>query len=90
MPMVWSALKEDHSRSSSLANICLGIANGYGSTPHRLLFFALERYGIDPHWISFIKMYNTFSAFIVVLLLSLPQVVGSSISGEFFLGVLCQ
>ena len=61
MPMVWSALKEDHSRSSSLANICLGIANGYGSTPHRLLFFALERYGIDPHWISFIKMYNTFS-----------------------------
>ena len=57
MSMVWSALKEAHSTRSSLANIWLDIANAYGSIPHRLLFFALDRYGVDPHWISLIKMY---------------------------------
>ena len=57
MPMMWSALKETQSTKSSLANIWLDIANAYGSIPHRLLFFALERYGVDPHWISLIKIY---------------------------------
>ena len=57
MSMVWSALKEARSTKSSLANISLDIANAYGSIPHRLLFFALERYGVDPHWISLIKIY---------------------------------
>ena len=57
MSMVWSALKEARSTKSSLANIWLDIANAYGSIPHRLLFFALERYGVDPHWISLIKIY---------------------------------
>ena len=55
--MVWSPLKEARSTKSSLANIWLDIANAYGSIPHRLLFFALERYGVDPHWISLIKIY---------------------------------
>ena len=53
---VSSALKEARSTRSSLANIWLDIANAYGSVPHRSLFFALERYGVDPHWISLIKM----------------------------------
>ena len=57
MSMVWSALKEARSARSSLANIWHDIASAYGSIPHRLLFFALERYGVDPHWISLIKMY---------------------------------
>ena len=57
MSMVRSALKEARSTKSSLANIWLDIANAYGSIPHRLLFFALERYGVDPHWISLIKIY---------------------------------
>ena len=57
MSMVWSALKEARSTKSSLANIWLDIANAYGSIPHRLLFFALERYGVDPHSISLIKIY---------------------------------
>ena len=56
MLMVWSALKEACSTRSSLSNIWLDIANAYGSIPHRLLFFALERYSVDPHWISLIKM----------------------------------
>ena len=56
MSMVWSALREPLSTRSSLANIWLDIANAFGSIPHRL-FFALERYGVDPHWISLIKMY---------------------------------
>ena len=55
--MVWSTLKEARSTKSSLANIWLDIANAYGSIPHRLLFFALERYGVNPHWISLIKIY---------------------------------
>ena len=55
--MVWSTLKEARSTKSSLANIWLDIANAYGSIPHRLLFFALERYGVYPHWISLIKIY---------------------------------
>ena len=57
MSMVWSALKEVRSTKSSLANISLDIANAYGSIPYRLLFFALKRYGVDPHWISLIKIY---------------------------------
>ena len=57
MSMVWSALKEARSTRSSLANIWLDIANAYGSVPHRLLFFALECYGIDPHRSSLIKIY---------------------------------
>ena len=56
MSMVWSVLKEAQS-TKSLANIWLDIANAYGSIPHRLLFFALERYGVDPHSISLIKIY---------------------------------
>ena len=57
MSVVWSALKEARSTKSSLANIWLDIANAYVSIPHRLLFFALERYGVDPHWICLIKIY---------------------------------
>ena len=56
MPVVWSALKEAPS-TRSLANIWLYIANAYGSIPPGLLFFVLEWYDIDPHWISLIKMY---------------------------------
>ena len=55
--MVWSELKEARSSKSSLANIWLDIANAYGSIPHRLIFFALERYGVPPKWISIIRKY---------------------------------
>ena len=55
--MVWSSLKEARQNKSTVANIWLDIANAYGSIPHRLIFFALERYGIDPKWIQIIKNY---------------------------------
>ena len=55
--MVWSALKEARKNKSTVANIWLDIANAYGSIPHRLIFFALERYGVDSKWISIIKKY---------------------------------
>ena len=48
MSVVCSALKEVLSTRSSLANIWLDIANAYGSIPDRLLFFAFERYEVDP------------------------------------------
>ena len=55
MSMVWSALKEARSCKTDLSTIWLDVANAYGSIPHRLIFFALERYGVPPTWISLIK-----------------------------------
>ena len=57
MSMVWSALKEAHSSKSDLATIWLDIANAYGSIPHRLIFFALQRYSVPASSISLIKNY---------------------------------
>ena len=86
--MVWSALKEASFTKSSLANIWLDIANAYGSFPYRLLFFALECYGLDP--IGLLLSEYTIQEFIAVLFLSLPEVVGISISREFLLDALSQ
>lgn len=44
--MVWSALKDDRSSKSDLGTIWLAIANAYPSFLHRLIFFALKRYGV--------------------------------------------
>ena len=57
MSMVWGALKEARCNKLNVANIWLDIANAYGSIPHRLIFFALERYSVHEHWISLIKAY---------------------------------
>ena len=57
MSLVWSALKDARQRKTSLANIWLDIANAYGSIPHRLIFFALRRYGVPNQWITLIKNY---------------------------------
>lgn len=57
MSMVWAALKEARVNKSDLATIWLDIANAFPSIPHNLIFFALERYGVAPSWISFIKTY---------------------------------
>ena len=81
MSMVWSALKEVCSTRSSLGNIWLDIANAYGTIPHRLLFFASERYDLIP--IGFPLSKCTIQEFIAVLFLSLLQVVGISRVGNF-------
>ena len=57
MSMVLRAFKEARCNKLNVANIWLDIANVCGSIPHRLTFFALERYCVHEHWISLIKAY---------------------------------
>ena len=61
--MVWAALKETKSKNLSLASIWLDIVNTYGSIQHKLIIFALHRYGVSLKWIHLIKTYysGTFS-----------------------------
>ena len=55
--MVWHALKEASTQKSNLAVIWLDIANAYGSIPHKLIVFAVHRYGVCPQWIRVIEIY---------------------------------
>ena len=55
--MVWAALKEAKSKNLYLATIWPDIANAYGSMPHKLIIFALHRYGVSPKWIHLIETY---------------------------------
>lgn len=57
MSLLWSGLKDARKNKKSLSSVWLDIANAYGSIPHRLIFFALERYGIPPSWINIVKAY---------------------------------
>ena len=57
LSMVWYALKETRAQNSNLAIIWLDIANAYGSIPHKLIAFALHRYGVSPQWIRLIETY---------------------------------
>ena len=57
LSMVRHALKEARAQNSNLAVIWLDIANAYGSIPHKLIVFALHRYGVCPQWIRLIKTY---------------------------------
>ena len=55
--MVWHALKEAKAQKSNLAILWLDIANAYGSISHKLIAFALHRYGVSPQWIRLIETY---------------------------------
>ena len=57
MSMVWSALKSAKSTKQGLCAAWLDIANAFGSVPHRLIFFALKRYGIPDRFINLIRKY---------------------------------
>ena len=57
LSMVWHALKEARTHKSTLATIWLDIANAYGSIPHKLIIFALRRYGVSPQWIRLVENY---------------------------------
>ena len=57
LSLVWHALKEARTQKSNLAIIWLDIANAYGSIPHKLVAFALHRYGVSPQWIRLIETY---------------------------------
>ena len=56
LSMVWRALKEARAQKSNLAIIWLDIANAYRFTPHKLIVFALHRYGVSPQWIRLIDI----------------------------------
>ena len=56
--MVWSVLKEARAKKLLAASsIWLDIANAYRSIPHKLIFFALQRYGILNQWTKVVKSY---------------------------------
>ena len=57
MSMVWNELKSSKAEHGNLAAVWLDIANAYGSVPHQLIFFALQRYGVPEHWINLIRNY---------------------------------
>ena len=57
LSMVWHVLEEARAHKSNLAVIWLDIANTYGSIPHKLIVFALCRYGVSPQWIRLIETY---------------------------------
>ena len=57
LSMAWHALKEARAKNSNLKVIWLDIANAYGSIPHKLIVFALNRYGVSPQWIRLTKTY---------------------------------
>ena len=55
--MVLHYLKEARAHKSTLATIRLDIANAYGCVSHKLILFALRRYGISPQWIRLLENY---------------------------------
>ena len=57
LSMAWHALKEARAKNSNLTVIWLDIANAYGSIPHKLIVFPLNRYGVSPQWIRLTKTY---------------------------------
>ena len=57
LSMVWHALKEAQDQKSNLAVIWLDIANAYGFIRHKLIVFALHRYGVSPQWIRLLETY---------------------------------
>ena len=50
-------MKEAITHKSTLFTIGLDIANAYGVIPHKLIIFALQRYGITPQWIRLVENY---------------------------------
>ena len=55
--LVWKELNPAKTKKLNLAEVWLDIANAYGSVPHQLIFFALERFSIDPIWDDLLKSY---------------------------------
>ena len=86
LSMVWHALKEARAKKSNLAVIWLDIANAYGSIPHKLIVFALHRYGVSPQWIRLLETY--YKGISVNHFLNQQLVLGIDINGEFLLAAL--
>ena len=55
--MVWTALKDAKKYNKDVVALWLDLANAYGSVPHKLIIFALRRYGVPQEWIDLIVDY---------------------------------
>jgi len=55
--MIWDALKSAKASKSSVSAFWLDVANAYGSILHKLIFFALWRYGVPEKWINLMSYY---------------------------------
>ena len=55
--MVWNAIKDARSNQKSLAILWLDLANAYGTVPHKLIEYALKRYGVPQQWSELILAY---------------------------------
>ena len=55
--MMWSGMQDARKRRKSLVVLWLDLANAYGSVPHKLIEFALRRYGIPDKWVKLILSY---------------------------------
>ena len=55
--LMWSGLKDARKRQKSLVALWLDLANAYGSVPHKLIEFALRRYGVPPKYIKLLLSY---------------------------------
>ena len=47
MASVWEALSDAKLNKKNVATVWLDLANAYGTIPHNLILFALERYQVD-------------------------------------------
>ena len=57
LSMVWHVLNKARAERSNLVIIWLDVANAYQSIPHKLIVFALDRYGVSPQWIRLTETY---------------------------------
>ena len=55
MSMIWDAFKSAKSSKSLVAAVWLDVANAYNFIPHKLIFFALQRYGVPEKWIRLVR-----------------------------------
>ena len=50
--MVWDSLTSAKHDKTILSAIWLDVANAYASVSHRLIYFALNSYGVSEKWIK--------------------------------------
>ena len=55
--MIWNAIKDARCNQKSLSILWLDLANAYGTVPHKLIEFALRRYGVPQEWLNLILAY---------------------------------
>ena len=57
MASVWEALSDAKLNKKNVATVWLDLANAYGTIPHNLILFALDRYQVDNKLFNIVKNY---------------------------------